>query len=117
MARPKKQRQICRKPVAELFTPEIRKSSENEVTLSLEEYEVIRLMDYENLDQKLTAEKIGVARSTVQRVYKDARTKIAKALVKGGNIRIQGGQYNICDKDKKTEDCIDCIEEIKKMKD
>lgn len=116
MARPKKHRQICRKPKVELFAPETIEKNLEEIVLSLEEYEVVRLMDYEDLDQKLTAEKIGVARSTVQRVYKEARTKIAEALVKGKGIRIQGGQYSICDKEEKTDDCVDCIDEIKRSK-
>lgn len=67
------------------------------LVMSVEEYESIRLMDYECLNQEESAKKMEIGRSTFQRIYDDARKKIAQAFVEGRNIIIEGGDYKICD--------------------
>jgi predicted DNA-binding protein (UPF0251 family) len=64
-----------------------------EVTLTMEEFESIRLMDHEGLRQVEAAEKMNVSQPTFQRVYESARKKIADSLVNGKAIRIDGGHY------------------------
>jgi len=66
-----------------------------EVRLSLEEAEAIRLKDLEGLEQEEGAEKMGVSRPTFQRVLSRARRKIADALLHGRAIRIEGGNYEL----------------------
>jgi len=66
-----------------------------EVRLSLEEAEAIRLKDLEGLEQEQGAEKMGVSRPTFQRVLAKARRKIADALLNGRAIRIEGGNYEL----------------------
>ncbi len=66
-----------------------------EVTLSVEEVEAIRLKDLEALDQMEAAEKMNVSRPTYQRVLISARRKIADALLNGKAIRIEGGNFEI----------------------
>jgi predicted DNA-binding protein (UPF0251 family) len=65
--------------------------------MSVEEYETIRLIDLEGMMQETCAERMNVARTTVQRSYTNARRKIAEFLVNGNNLMIEGGDYKLCD--------------------
>ena len=67
------------------------------ITMSLDEYECIRLMDREKLTQEQCARRMGVARTTVTNIYESARTKLAEALVEGKALRIGGGSYRLED--------------------
>ena len=70
MPRPKKQRTI------EVIDSSISKSTQA-VVLSLDEYEVIKRIDYEHLNQAHCAEHMHISRTTVQRIYASARQKLA----------------------------------------
>jgi predicted DNA-binding protein (UPF0251 family) len=61
--------------------------------LRIEELEAIRLKDLERLEQEACAEQMGVSRPTFQRIITIARHKLARALVEGKAIRIEGGNY------------------------
>ena len=63
------------------------------VDLLYEEYEVLRLADYENLTQEEAAKKMDISRPTFTRLYDKARKNIAKAFVEGKTIIIHGGTY------------------------
>ena len=63
------------------------------VILLFEEYEAIRLCDYENLTQEEAAERMHISRPTFNRLYNHARYTIAKALIEGRMILIQGGTF------------------------
>lgn len=65
------------------------------VVLTLEELEAIRLVDYEGLNQEEAAAQMGVSRKTLWNDLKCGRKKVAKALVHGWAIRIEGGNYII----------------------
>ncbi|MGI6711520.1 MAG: DUF134 domain-containing protein [Bacillota bacterium] len=70
MPRPVKMRRICQLPAFSLYGPLSKKGNEDQfITMQVEEFEAIRLMDLEGLDQEQCAEKMNVARSTVQRIY------------------------------------------------
>ena len=60
------------------------------VQMTLDEYEAIRLMDLENLQQEQAAAQMGVARTTVQLIYNNARRKLADCLVNGKRLVIEG---------------------------
>jgi predicted DNA-binding protein (UPF0251 family) len=60
--------------------------------LFLDEYESIRLLDYEGLTQEEAAIKMEVSRPTLTRIYEKARKKIAQAFVEGKMIQIEGGK-------------------------
>jgi len=66
-----------------------------EVRLSLEEAEALRLKDLEGLEQEQGAEKMNVSRPTFQRILSSARKKMADALLNGKAIRIEGGNFEI----------------------
>jgi len=67
----------------------------DEVRLSVEEAEAIRLKDLEGLEQEQGAEKMNISRPTFQRVLASARQKIADALLNSKAIRIEGGNFEI----------------------
>jgi len=66
-----------------------------EVRLSIEEAEAIRLKDVESLEQDDCAQKMSVSRSTFARILLSARQKMADALLNGKAIRIEGGNYEM----------------------
>ncbi len=66
-----------------------------EVTLSLDEAEAIRLKDLEGLEQEEGADKMGISRPTFQRILASARQKVADALLNGKAIRIEGGNFEL----------------------
>ena len=66
-----------------------------EVRLSVEEAEAIRLKDKEGLEQEKCAEKMNVSRTTFSRILDSARQKMADALLNGKAIRIEGGNYEM----------------------
>lgn len=98
MARPRKWRKVCCLPDSNRFGPlDTHLLDENLVNMSVDEYETIRLIDLEGLSQEECASHMNVARTTVQWIYSDARKKLAESLVNGKILRIEGGDYKLCD--------------------
>lgn len=92
MARPIQKRKILRPPAFRAFGPLDRAEAGLEVAvLLLEEYEALRLCDYELMHQAEASEYLGVSRPTFTRIYESARRKVANAFVSGSRIVIQGG--------------------------
>ncbi|NLK01042.1 MAG: DUF134 domain-containing protein [Clostridia bacterium] len=65
------------------------------INLAVEELEAIRLKDLEGLDQESCAVRMKISRPTFHRVLSSARLKVAKALVEGSVLLIEGGDYKI----------------------
>ncbi len=94
MPRPKRPRSILSRPVIKEFRP--RGGEENEeVTLSLEEFEAIRHIDFEGLDQSQAAEIMNVSRQTFGRILKAGRFNLSNALVNACRLKIGGGCYTM----------------------
>ncbi|TET49052.1 MAG: DUF134 domain-containing protein, partial [Actinomycetota bacterium] len=74
-----------------------------EETLNLEEIESLNLKDNQDLDQKSAAEKMGISRSTFQRLLKSARKKMIRAIIEGKAIKFEGGNYIQDEEIKKTK--------------
>ena len=92
MSRPPKCRRVAYMPGVTYFKPAgIPLRVLDEICLSVEEAEAIRLKDLEDLGQEQSAEKMNISRPTFQRVLESARRKIADALLSGKAIRIEGG--------------------------
>ncbi len=66
-----------------------------EVRLSVDELEALRLKDLRDLEQEDAAREMGVSRQTFQRILEDAHRKVAEALVGGKALEIDGGDYEI----------------------
>ena len=81
------------------FTPEDAPEGAETVTLSLDEYEAVRLLDREGLTQEQAAVRMGVARTTVTAIYDSARKKLAQMLVDGRPLAISGGRYQIAERE------------------
>lgn len=104
MARPQRVRRVCSEPQNQRFAPvhtdtEIGKRTaagcEN-VELTVDEYEVARLIDYEHMTQQECAARMNVSRTTVAEMYDKARYKIMDCLVNGKELDITGGNYHVC---------------------
>lgn len=92
MPRPEKDRFIRCRPGADIFKPAGVPARElEEVILTLDCYEAIRLVDLEGCDHAAAAERLGVSRPTLTRILKRGRNTIADALVHGKSILIEGG--------------------------
>ena len=87
--RPRKKRNLTFDPKHKFFTPITDKHIINEeCCLKYEEIEAIKLKDLENKDQKTCAESMKISQPTFHRILKQARKKIARALINGHTIRI-----------------------------
>ena len=96
MSRPKCCRQIGAMPGRTCFQPEgVTTSSFDEVLLTLDEYEAIRLADLEGLYQEQAASRMNVSRQTFGRIIETARSKVANVLVNGKVLRIEGGSVSM----------------------
>lgn len=95
MARPVKSRKVCRLPVCWNFYGN--GGSGSGILLTVEEYETIRLIDYMGLSQEECARQMDGSRATIQALYTEARKKLARFLVEGASLRIEGGNYILCE--------------------
>ena len=104
MARPRKNRIISSLPSCEGFIPlgytETRCC--RRTTMTIDEYETLRLIDYMGLTQEECAAKMNISRPTVTNIYEKARFKIADALVNEKLLLIEGGDYDYSQENKKT---------------
>ena len=64
-----------------------------QVDLTFDEIEAIRLADLEGMYQEQAAESMNISRQTFGRIIDSAHKKIAEALVKGKALKIEGGSY------------------------
>ncbi|MGN0185895.1 MAG: DUF134 domain-containing protein [Aristaeellaceae bacterium] len=111
MSRPKKCRRICDYPQTPSFVPEEMPEERETVVLSLEEYETIRLIDREGYSQEQCGDFMQVARTTVQQIYASARRKLADVLVEGLPLRIEGGDYQLCNGGNRSCGCSNCYKQ------
>ena len=95
MARPKRERIVHQPPLYSRFKPVgIRRGILEESTLTLDEYEAIRLADYKGMDHEEASEEMEISRSTFTRLIEKARKKIALFLVEGKELIIEGGNIH-----------------------
>ncbi len=96
MPRPCCLRHVGFKPNAAFFKPAgIPACTLEQVTLTLDEVEALRLADLEGLYQEQAAEKMKISRPTFSRIIEEARRKVADALVHGKALRLEGGAVKI----------------------
>lgn len=99
MARPSKSKRVDRLPIYSEFQTKGREETENKLILNVEEFEVVRLLDYLGMTQEECAARMKVGRATVQALYTEARKKLARFLVEGTHLLIKGGNYELCPQD------------------
>jgi predicted DNA-binding protein (UPF0251 family) len=98
MARPHNCRRINEKPDILVFKPAgVPSASLAEVTLGLDELEAIRLADLEGMYQEDAARVMNVSRQTFGRILAEAHAKVARALVEGNMLIIEGGTVEMAE--------------------
>jgi predicted DNA-binding protein (UPF0251 family) len=93
--RPRKYRIVKIDPKISQFSPRGRPGRPDEVELKIDEFEALRLADYQGLAQKEAAKSMRISQQTFSRILRRAHSLVAKGLTTGSAIRIQGGQYII----------------------
>jgi uncharacterized protein len=93
MSRPKCCRKIGCAPDKNYFKPRgIPSTDLEEVVLSLDEFEAIRLADFEGLYQEDAAAKMNISRQTFGRIIESAHKKLADVLLNSKALKIEGGE-------------------------
>jgi predicted DNA-binding protein (UPF0251 family) len=96
MPRPQKCRRIGWEPGVNAFCPDGAEGrSLEQVILSLDELEAVRLADLEGLYQEEAAGRMEVSRQTFGNIVASARSKLADCVVHGKLLRIQGGSVRL----------------------
>ena len=96
MPRPRHCRRVAQLPQSSYYKPRgIPLSTLQQVTLTVDELEAIRLADLEGFYQAQAAEQMSVSRQTLGRILESAHKKIADALVNGKALQIKGGPIEI----------------------
>jgi predicted DNA-binding protein (UPF0251 family) len=96
MTRPFKIRHIGHQPRITYYKPQgVPLRYLDEIVLTLDEVEAIRLRDAEGIEQTQAAKKMKISQSTFQRILSSAHQKIAQAVTTGKAIRFEGGNIKI----------------------
>lgn len=91
MPRPKRHRKIGKPPGVKGFRPHGGYGKKEAVQLFYEEYEALKLADYDGHSQEEAAQMMEVSRPTFTRIYDRALKKVAKAFVEHREILMEGG--------------------------
>jgi len=96
MVRPKRTRRISFQPDVTYFKPAgIPMIHLKETVLSFDELEAIRLVDSKRMEQSKAGKKMKISQSTLSRLLRDGRKKLANAILNGQAIKIQGGNFKM----------------------
>lgn len=97
MPRPKKERVVYQPPLYADFKPQgIQRKDLDQLSLGLDEFEAIRLADYQGMEHTEAAIEMEISRSTFTRLIESARKKMARFLVEGKHLHIEGGNIHFC---------------------
>jgi uncharacterized protein len=89
MSRPKKERCVGCLPNSSYFKPKgIPIFELEEISLTIDEVEAIRLADFDGRYHEDAAAEMKISRATFGRIVKEARHKIAEALIQGKALKI-----------------------------
>lgn len=106
MARPTKERIVNNPPLYTEFKPRgVSMKFIEEIKLSLDEYEALRLSDYNGLSQEEAAEEMEISRPTFTRLIEIARKKIADFIINGKMLTIEGGNIHFRKNIIKCDNC------------
>ena len=96
MPRPRKRRRVRAEPGHSYFKPQgVPLARLKETVLTIEEYEALRLSDFQQLSQTAASKKMGISQPTFHRLLNSARKKTSDAIINGKAIRIAGGHYEL----------------------
>ena len=110
MSRPRRARRIFGPPRYLHFKPVgVPRRLLEAVTVTVDEFEAIRLADYEHLEQQPASERMNISRPTFSRLLDSARAKIARSIIEGKELRIEGGPVDF---EHNVQLCRDCGDEV-----
>jgi predicted DNA-binding protein (UPF0251 family) len=96
MVRPRKDRYVAFNPEVSYFKPRgIPMFELEEIQLTVDEREAIRLADLLGMSHEEAGRQMGVSRATFGRITQQARRKVADALINGKAINVEGGNFRI----------------------
>jgi len=106
MPRPQKERKVHKPPIYTRFKPTgIAAKGLKQITLSLDEYEAIRLADYFGMSQEEASEEMEISRPTFTRLIETARKKMSDFLINGKVLNLEGGNIHFKNNVIKCDDC------------
>lgn len=109
MSRPRLCRRVCFEPNVTYFKPAgIRIIDLEELNLTVDEFEAVRLKDLLGLEQEEAAKKMDISQPTFHRLISSARKKIADALINGKALKIEGGPYKMAELSERKFKCFAC---------
>jgi uncharacterized protein len=98
LARPQKDRIVACDPEISYFKPRgVPLRQIEEVRLTIDQMEALRLADLEGLSQQEAGLRMGVSRATFGRIIQQARKVVAEAIINGKAILLEGGNYQVRD--------------------
>ena len=98
MVRPQKERRVAFNPEISYFKPRgIPMFDLEEVCLTVDQREAIRLSDLLGMSHEQAGRHMGVSRATFGRIIQRAREAVADALINGKAINVEGGNYQLMD--------------------
>ena len=101
---------VGREPEVRFFIPHgIPQGQLDEIILTVDEYEALRLSDLEEMNQDEASVRMNISQSTYYRLLKSARNKVSDALINGKAIRIKGGDYELRPKGRNRGHNGDCV--------
>ena len=104
LARPQKDRFVACDPTISYFKPRgVPLREMEEVRLTIDQMEALRLADLEGMSQEAAGKQMGVSRATFGRIIQQARRVVAEALIHGKAILMEGGNYQIKNIHKKSK--------------
>ena len=107
MPRPFCCRRVSGEPPSNFFKPRgVPLSMLEVVTMTVDEFEAVRLADLEGLYQEDAAKEMGVSRQTFGRIVESAHQKVAEVLVNGKALEINGGEIEMVSQREFV--CTDC---------
>lgn len=99
MTRPTRCRRVCAEPACSGFFPR-GEAGTDQAALTVDEYEVIRLVGYEKRTHEQCAAQMEASRTMVTEIYESAYFKLSDSLVNGKALVIAGGHYRVCQTDR-----------------
>jgi predicted DNA-binding protein (UPF0251 family) len=106
VTRPKKERKVKHPPLFHSFKPAgIKRHKLSRITMTLAEFEAIRLADYEGLGHLEASVYMEISRSTFTRLIEKARKKVSSLIVEGTSLDIGGGRIHFNENIYKCNDC------------
>ena len=93
--RPKKVRYIQRMPKISQFSPRGKPGRPDEINLTIDQFEALKLADFQGFDQSQGAIVMKISRASFGRILRQARRNLADAIVNGKAIKIGIGDMQI----------------------